>query len=69
MECSALFVVASLRGVKAGAILAVNAAPEPLCERILGKDIIVDTEMSEEITKKIVDKMIEVALEATTILL
>ena len=30
MECSALFLVASLRGVRAGAVLAVNAPPEPL---------------------------------------
>lgn len=30
MECAALFLIASLRGVRAGAVLAVNAPPEPL---------------------------------------
>jgi uridine phosphorylase len=34
MECSVFFILASLRGVKAGAVLAVNAEPEPLNERI-----------------------------------
>ena len=31
MECSALYLLAALRGVKAGAVLSVNADPEALC--------------------------------------
>jgi len=34
MECSALFVLASLKGVKAGAILLANAEPESLRKRL-----------------------------------
>lgn len=64
MESSALFVIASLRGVKAGAVLAVNANPEPLKERIAGNQLPVITEVDEAITQKTVDAAIRVALEA-----
>ncbi|PIR74608.1 MAG: uridine phosphorylase [Candidatus Magasanikbacteria bacterium CG10_big_fil_rev_8_21_14_0_10_47_10] len=64
MESAALFVVASLRNVKAGAIFAVNANPEPLKDRMNNKDIAVVTENSEEISKQAIDTMIRVALEA-----
>lgn len=37
METSALFVIALLRGIKAGAVLAVNANPEPLEKIVQGK--------------------------------
>ena len=63
MESSALFVIASLRNVKAGAIFAVNANPEPLKDRVNGKDTPVVTESSEEISKQTVDAMIRIALE------
>jgi uridine phosphorylase len=68
MESSALFVIAALRNVKAGAILAVNADPEPLKERILGKKQQVASESSEIVTEEIVEKMISVALDAMVIL-
>ena len=64
MESAALFVIASLRHVKAGAILAVNADPEPLKSRVLEKDLNVVTESSDIVTQKTVDKMIRVALNA-----
>ncbi len=68
MECSILFVIASLRNVKAGAILAVNSNPEPLKERVANKKLLVITESNEKVTRKTVEKMIEVALEAMTVL-
>lgn len=64
MESSALFVIATLRGVKAGAVLAVNANPEPLKERIAENQLLVITEVDEVVTQKTVDAAIRVALEA-----
>ncbi len=64
MECSALFVIANLRGVKAGAILAVNSEPESLKDRVQGNQLPVQTEVSAEVTNKTVSSMIQVALEA-----
>jgi len=64
MESAALFVIASLRGVSAGAVFAVNAEPEPLTERIRGKMQEAIAEKSEDDTTKIVDTMISTALEA-----
>ena len=68
MESAALFVVASLRNVKAGAIFAVNANPEPLKDRVLGKEMEVKTEIAEDITRQTVEKIIQVALEAISAL-
>ncbi len=68
MESSALFIVASMRNVKAGAIFAVNASPEPLNERVFGKKIETKTENSKDITGEIVKKMIKIALEAIIVL-
>ena len=68
MECSALFVVASLKGAGAGAILLVNADPEPLIDRIKGKKQKIVTESSQQRTEKEIEKMIGVALEAIKIL-
>ena len=64
MESAVLFVIASLRNVKAGAIFAVNANPESLKDRVNGKDTAVVTESSEEISRQTIDAMIRVALEA-----
>jgi len=63
MECAALFIVASLRGVKAGAILAVNSASEPLKDRLVGVKQEVATESGSDITNITVDNMIRTALE------
>jgi uridine phosphorylase len=68
MESSALFIVASMRNVKAGAIFAVNASPEPLNERVFGKKIETKTENSKDTTGEIVKKMIKIALEAIIVL-
>jgi len=64
MECAALFVIASLRGVKAGAILAVNSEPESLKERIQGNQLTVQTETNTNITSQTVSSIIQIALEA-----
>ena len=64
MESAALFVIASLRGVMAGAIFAVNAKPESLKDRVNGKNTAVVTESSKEVSTQTVDAMIRVALEA-----
>lgn len=68
MESAALFVIASIRGCKAGAIFAVNANPEPLKNRILNKEIEVITESTEDMTKQTVVQMINVALETMSTL-
>ena len=68
MECAALFVIASLRGVKAGAILAVNSEPESLKERIQGNQLAVQTETSIDITERTVSSLIQIALEGIYLL-
>lgn len=64
MESAALFIIATLRGVKAGAILAVNASPESLKSHILGEQVPVVTEDGSAVTKQTVEKMIIVTLNA-----
>jgi len=64
MECAALYVIASLRGVKAGAVLAVNAAPEPLRERLCGEKQTIATESGVGRTEQIVEIAIQIALDA-----
>ncbi len=64
MECAALFVIASLRGVDAGAVLAVNSSPEPLRARLFNQDQEVVTETDPGLTKKILTKSISVALNS-----
>ncbi|MFA5076597.1 MAG: nucleoside phosphorylase [Patescibacteria group bacterium] len=68
MEAAALLVIASLRGVKAGVILAVNADPEPLQSRLIGQTQKVVAEASSEVTAAVVDQMINVALGAIIML-
>ena len=62
MECAAIFVIASLKGAKAGAILLANADPELLRDRIYGQNQKVVTESSEEETRSNMKKMIKVVL-------
>jgi uridine phosphorylase len=62
MESAALFVIASLKNVKAGAVLAVNAYPESLKSRIRGEKQKVVTEASSDLSKQVIGRMIEVAL-------
>lgn len=64
MECAALYIIASLRGVKAGCILAVNAGSESLRDRLVGKKQKIVTEKQKNISKKIIEKSIMVALES-----
>ncbi len=62
METSTLYVLASLRNVKAGAILLANAEPEPLISRIKGQkqDVVADTLTDTQP----MTNMIYIALEA-----
>ena len=68
MESSALFIISTLRGVKAGAILAVNGNPESLVDRLKGKKQKVVTEVSKKISEKIIDDAITIALDAIMLL-
>lgn len=64
MECATLYIIASLREVKAGCILAVNAFPELLKDRLLGKKQKNITEKNKIISEYIIRQSIKVALEA-----
>lgn len=63
METAALFVIATLYGVRAGAVLAVNARPEPLQDRIRGKRQKVATESDKGQRRTATERAIETALE------
>lgn len=70
MECAPLFLIGTLRGVKTGAVLAVNANPEPLKETMEGKvafDVPVSKIKTQE-AKASVDRAIQTALEASILL-
>lgn len=70
MECAPLFLISLLRGVKSGAVLAVNANPEPLKEIMQGKvafDVPVSKIRSKEAILSI-DRAIRTALEASLLL-
>lgn len=70
MECAPLFLISLLRGVKAGAVLAVNANPEPLKEIVQGKlayDIPISKIYTKE-AKKSIKRAILTALEASILL-
>ena len=66
MEAAPLFLIALMRGVKAGAVLAVNANPEPLGEITLGKiDFSAPATEADPIkAKKAEERAIITALEA-----
>jgi len=68
MESSILFVVASLRNVRAGAVLGVNADPEPLREKIVGDTQKVVAELNEQITLEVTRSITAVALDAIIVL-
>ncbi len=67
MECAPLFLIGTLRGVKTGAVLAVNADPEPLREIMQGKvkfDVPASKIKTRE-AKASIDRAIRTALEAS----
>lgn len=70
MEASALFIIALMRGVKAGAVLAVNSYPEPLKEIVQGKENFSTpkTNINTQEAKKSVDRAICTALDALILL-
>ena len=61
MECSSVFTVAKLRGLKAGAVLSVNTA-EPLEEVKENPDMVYQLEITDEAIKG-VNRAIVTALE------
>ena len=70
MEVSALFIVALMRGVRAGAVLAVNSYPEPLKEIVQGKMSfsVPNTKISTTEAENSTDRAIQTALDAIVIL-
>jgi uridine phosphorylase len=66
MECSAIFVIATLRGVKAGSILLVNANPESLKDRLRNKKQKVITEANKRESEKNIRRMIKVVLDCVS---
>lgn len=63
MECSAVFLLSMLRGVKAGAVLAVNTT-EPLDEIQQNPDLVYEL-IEDPNAKEGVDRAIQTALDAT----
>lgn len=70
MECSALFIISLMRGVKSGAILAVNYPPEPLKEIIQGKYKFTTpgTHLTNKEARNSIDRAIKTALDALVLL-
>jgi len=68
METSALFILASLLGLRAGAVLGVNAVPEPLRVKLTGSGTETKAELSKDCTQEVEAKAIEIALEAILVL-
>lgn len=70
MEASALFIIALMRGVRAGAVLAVNSYPEPLKEIAIGKQSFTtpNTKINTKEAEKSVDRTIQTALDALVLL-
>lgn len=66
MEASALFIIALMRGVKAGAVLAVNSYPEPLREIVQGKEnfSVPNTKIQTSEAEKSIDRAIQTSLDA-----
>ena len=70
MECAPLFLISFLRGVKAGAVLAVNSYPEDLKDIVLNKQKFStpNAKISTEEAKKSIERAIQTALNATELL-
>lgn len=70
MEASALFIIALMREVKAGAVLAVNSNPEPLKEIVNNKQTFTtpSTKINTREAEKSVDRAIQTALDALVLL-
>ncbi|MEK7139343.1 MAG: hypothetical protein AAB817_01450 [Patescibacteria group bacterium] len=66
MECSAVFLIAALRGLRAGAVLAVNTT-EPLDEIAKRPELVYELIQSPQ-AKEGVDRAIQVALDAAVAL-
>lgn len=70
MECAPLFLIGTLRGLKTGAVLAVNANPEPLKEIMEGKFVfdVPASKVNNEEANRSIDRAIRTALEASLLL-
>lgn len=65
MEASALFVIAALRGVRAGAVLAVDADPTPLKSMALREEYLPNVAYkNKDVSKEAQERMIKTALGA-----
>lgn len=66
MECSVIFLIALLRGVKAGAVLAVDSDPEPIEDIVNGKLIFTtpNKKWDDELAKIAVEREIITVLES-----
>lgn len=70
MECAPLFLISFLRGVRAGAVLAVNSYPEDLRDIVLGKQkfSIPNSKINSIEAKESIDRTIQTALEAVRLM-
>lgn len=70
METSALFIIALMRGVKAGAALAVNSYPEPLREVVIGTEpfSVPNTKIDTQEAQRSIDRAIQTALDAAVLM-
>lgn len=70
MECAPLFLISLLRGVQAGAVLAVNSYPEDLRDIVLGKQpfSMPNSKINTNEAKKSIDRAILTALNAILLL-
>ncbi len=70
MECAPLFLISFMRGIKAGAVLAVNSYPEDLRDIVLGKQKFAtpNSKIFTDEAKKGVDRAIQTALDAIVLL-
>lgn len=70
MEASALFIIALMRGVQAGAVLAVNSYPEDLRDIVLRKQpfSVPNSKINTNEAKKSIDRAILTALNAILLL-
>lgn len=69
MECSVIFLISLIRGIRAGAVLAVNAEPRPLKEIVEGKYnfITPKTKSSKKEATRSEERAIITALEASVL--
>lgn len=70
MECAPIFLISLLRGVKAGAVLAVNSYPEDLRDIVLGqqKFVVPNSKIQSKEANISINRAIQTALDALVLL-